>query len=432
MANRWIQGRLDGPYSRAMVLRRSWPWLLAALAVPTAARAQEFRPIRDRDYAIDLHQGAALGDGRTVGMGGTGVATAAGSTGSLFNPAAAAVRPETSRGNWDWDWHFDYLSTAVGTDFDNNGQPQETSFGFFEGPLVTAGLVGQYRSWGLGVSFLFLQHPIEQSDTVTLEPSAVIGRITLARSFFDDELTLGFAFRTGAFQFSQVVLGDEGLETTTDLFSIGGTAIELGGLWRPPERDIRIGATVSLPTRGDEVPGALACDPLDCGGEAPGEGYILPERATLPWQASVGAAWRRGRTRWNRAIQSEWRDEKALLLAADLVVTGHVAGGYGVQAFAAHQLQPSGRNVGVSPRFGAEYEWVPGRFRIRGGTYWEPSRFRDPAGESIDGRLHVTLGLDVRVWSFRLWNESYRVRLTLTSDGARQYGNGGLSIGFWH
>jgi hypothetical protein len=159
---------------------------------------------------------------------------------------------------------------------------------------------------------------------------------------------------------------------------------------------------------------------------------VRPARATFPWQGSVGAARRWGPTRWNRAIQTDWRDEKALLLAADLVVTGHVEGGYGVEAFADHQLQPSGRNIGVSPRFGAEYEWVPGRLRVRGGTYWEPSRFRDPAGESIDGRLHVTLGLDLRVWSFCLWNERYRVRLTLTSDGARRYGNGGLSIGFWH
>lgn len=413
-----------------MVARRTWPWLLVVLATPAAARAQEFRPIVDRDYAIDLHQGAALGDGRTVGMGGTGVATAAGSAGSLFNPAAAAVRPETSRGNWDWDWHFDYLSTAVGTDFDNNGQPQETDFDLFEGPLVTAGVVGQYRSWGLGLSFLYLQHPIEEDGEVTLRPNVVIGRLTIARSFLADALTLGIAFRTGQFQFSRVSRVDD-VEATTELFSIGGSALEAGALWRPPDRDIRIGGTAALPVRGDKV-AVAECDPLDCAGDEPGEGYILPERAVLPWQVSVGAAWRRGPTRWNRRVRADWRDEKSVVLTADLVVTGHVASGHGVQAFAARQLQPSGRNVGISPRFGAEYEWVPGRFRIRGGSYWEPSRFRDPAGQTIQGRLHVTLGLDVRVWSFRLWNESYRVRLTLTSDGARQYGNGGLSIGFWH
>lgn len=69
---------------------------------------------------------------------------------------------------------------------------------------------------------------------------------------------------------------------------------------------------------------------------------------------------------------------------------------------------------------------------MRGGTYWEPSRFRDPEGDPIDGRLHLTLGLDIRVWQFGLWGDRYRVRMSLTSDGARGYGNGGLSIGFWH
>ncbi|HLU65845.1 MAG TPA: hypothetical protein VKZ63_06190, partial [Kofleriaceae bacterium] len=126
------------------------------------------------------------------------------------------------------------------------------------------------------------------------------------------------------------------------------------------------------------------------------------------------------------------RDERYLLLAADLVVTGHVPHGHGVEAFSRMQLQPSGRDVGVSPRLGAEYEWLPGRLRVRGGSYWEPSRFRDPRGEDVRGRLHLTLGLDVRIWQFCFWNERYRLRLSVTGDGADGYGNGGLSIGFWH
>jgi hypothetical protein len=38
----------------------------------------------------------------------------------------------------------------------------------------------------------------------------------------------------------------------------------------------------------------------------------------------------------------------------------------------------------------------------------------------------------VRVWTFCLWQERYRLRLSATSDGAEGYGNGGLSVGFWH
>jgi hypothetical protein len=422
-----------------MVPRRSRPCLAAALAVlalaPAAARAQDdlqqFPAITDRDYTIDLHQGAVLGSGRTVGMGGTAVATAIGSAGSLFNPASVAVRPESSNGLRDWDWHFDYLSTAVGTDYDNNGDPQRTEYGLFEGPLITAGIVGQYGIWGVGLSLLYLQHPIEQADALTILPSVVVGRLGVAGSFMDDELTVGAAYRIGQFQFAEIRTATDGVETTTNLFTIGGNALEAGALWRPRDGDLRLGVSGSLPVTGDQVQ-VEECDPLDCGGDAEGEGYILPERAALPWQVSLGAAWRRGPTRWNRKIRSEWRDEKSLLLAADLVIAGHTPGGYGIEAFSRKQLQPSGRNVGVSPRAGVEYEWVPGRFRIRGGTYWEPSRFRDPEGDDIDGRIHITLGFDVRVWSFCFWNERYRLRLSATSDGARKYGNGGLSIGFWH
>jgi hypothetical protein len=65
------------------------------------------------------------------------------------------------------------------------------------------------------------------------------------------------------------------------------------------------------------------------------------------------------------------------------------------------RLQPAGRSISIGARAGVEYEWVPGRFRIRGGSYYEPSRYQDGMGEDVPGRFHATLGLDVRVWSFR-------------------------------
>ena len=38
----------------------------------------------------------------------------------------------------------------------------------------------------------------------------------------------------------------------------------------------------------------------------------------------------------------------------------------------------------------------------------------------------------LRWLQFHLWGKDRRGRFTLTVDGARQYGNVGLSIGFWH
>jgi len=399
---------------------------LVALAAPVAAHAQEFPTIRDRDYTLDLHQGAVLGSGRIVGMGGAAVATAEGSSGLLFNPAAVAVRPATSTGTWDWDWHLDWLTPQIGTDFDNNGLTQETDVDLIDA-LITGGLVGQYGPWGLGVTVMSFAQPLErEADGSRVVPRVAVVRASLARSLWADQITVGVGLRAGTFSIARRMESEAGAITeTVDLFSLTGTGLEAGAIWRPRDLDLRAGLSASLPVSSEEVEVAN-CDPLAC------EGFVLPERAAAPWQLSLGVAWRRAATRWNRTVATTWRDERYLLLAADLVVTGHVPHGHGVEAFSRMQLQPSGRDVGVSPRLGAEYEWLPGRLRVRGGSYWEPSRFRDPRGEDVRGRLHLTLGLDVRIWQFCFWNERYRLRLSVTGDGADGYGNGGLSIGFWH
>ncbi len=394
---------------------------LALCAGAGSARAQEFPAVSDRDFTIDLHQGAVLGSGRIVGMGGAAQALAQGSAGALFNPAAPAARADTSTRNFDWDFHIDILNTSLGSDFDNNGIQQETEFGFLQGPVVTAGLVGQYGCWGLGVSGVFAEQQLEERDDGSrVVPQAVVGRVSLARALFDYQLMVGVGFRAGTFAMS---LAQED-SRRQELFSISGSSLEAGSIWRPHHLDLRAGLSASLPVSSEDV-SSDECDPLDC------EGFILPDHAALPWQVAAGGAWRFGPTAWNRVVAARWRDEKALIVAADLVVTGRVPDGYGLEAFARQELQPSGRSVSWSPRAGAEYEWVPGRFRLRVGAYWEPARFRDPAGEEITGRVHGTLGLDLRVWQFRLWGKDYRIRTSITGDAARDYGNGGLSLGFW-
>ena len=410
----------DAEVSRGRIL------LAAAALLPAAgartARAQEFPAVTDRDFTLDLHQGAVLGSGRIIGMGGAAQALAQGSAGALFNPAAPAARGDTSTKNFDWDFHLDILNTSLGSDFDNNGIVQESEFGFLQGPVVTGGLVGQYGCWGLGVTGVFARQQLEErADGSRVVPQAEVFRVSLARAFLDYQLMVGAGLRAGTFH---MYVDPEGSGGERDLFSITGSALEAGAIWRPRELDLRAGLSASLPVSSENVT-ADECDPLDC------EGFILPDRAALPWQVSIGGAWRFGPTRWNRVVAARWRDEKALVLAADLVVTGRVDDGYGLEAFARQELQPSGRAISWSPRAGAEYEWFPGRFRLRVGAYWEPSRFRDPAGEEIVGRAHGTLGLDLRIWQFRLWGKDYRIRTSITGDAARDYGNGGFSLGLW-
>ncbi len=69
---------------------------------------------------------------------------------------------------------------------------------------------------------------------------------------------------------------------------------------------------------------------------------------------------------------------------------------------------------------------MPGRLRVRAGTYWEPGLL-----EGAGGREHVTFGTEVMLFSFHAWGLR-RTQLTLTGDLAARYNNVGLSIGFWH
>ena len=54
-------------------------------------------------------------------------------------------------------------------------------------------------------------------------------------------------------------------------------------------------------------------------------------------------------------------------------------------------VERSGESTSVTMRAGAEIEAVPGRLQLRGGTYMEPTRFRDSSP-----RAHATTGFEVR------------------------------------
>ena len=382
--------------------------ILAVVARAGTAAAQPFPMVTDSDYAIDLYTGNALGNGRIVGMGGAAVANAEGSAGTIVNASAPAVRPATSTSKWDWDFHFDYLSSVFARDWDNNGIEGGDGNGAV---LFTFGLAGMMGEWGLAI-VVNTQSIDLTGATSVLEATAQQGKLALARSFLGEAITAGLAIRIGQF-------------SITDQFMITGSSLEAGAVWRPYLGDLRIGASLALPVSGTEITVAGGCTLTDC------DGYILPERVEVPFQVAVGGAYRFAPTRWNQWVGGNWRDEPSLTLAADVLITGASPDAFGLEAFAEHQLQRSGRDVVWSVRGGAEYEWLPGRLRVRAGSYWEPGRFLDEDGDQIGGRIHATFGLDVRVLQFDLWGK-HRGRIPATGDIASQYTNIGASVGFWH
>jgi hypothetical protein len=418
--------RVAPPMHRTPLVSALWALRLAvlgvlafgtALTVPHIACAQEasaeqgpaLAPISDRNFSIDLFEQPAIGSPRLIGMAGAINSVAEGSGGLFTNPASPAVRPETRSEKFAWNVYLSSYIPTEGQDTNNNGQAVTDVRRSLVG---AAGLLLQYGDWGLSLDGGYTSHEIAPEAGGGLGIRSIIGHLAIARTFLDDSLAVGLSVRVGALN----VFGLDGGET---LFTRGGASGQAGVVWKPAEQAFRLAVGGGLPV----YTGALdsRCNPLDC------YGYILPEGAVVPWDMIVGAAWRFGPTPWNHEVSGAFRDERALTVALDLSITGPVERGYGMEAFAAKQLQPSGRDLALTPRLGLEAELIPGWLRLRGGTYYEDSRF-----QGISSRPHGTTGAEVRLFAFTLGSTERRVSLSAAGDIAPRYNNLGVSVGLWN
>lgn len=381
--------------------------LVCSLAGPrTPAARADNPPVTDRNYAIDLYDGVALGNTTMVGMGGAGAALINGTAGALINPSAIAVRQTTDLDGWNWDYHLDALTGKYSSDYDNNGVVAGEHSG---ASLVTGGVALRIHDWSAGVTYLTQSAPVPGSASA-LSASATRVRLIIGRYNAAYDLAFGAGVQLASFDLA---------DGSAKLFEVSGTGLILGATWLPHQDNLRIGGALDLAIAGGQVK-TSACDPMMC------LGYILPNAVEAPSRLVGGVAYRIGPTAWNQPINNVFRDEQAVTLAADVVLTGPTSNGYGLEAFGMQQLQRSGRHLALSLRGGAEYEWLPGRLRVRGGAYWEPARF-----DGVGGRLHGTLGAELAVWEFHFLGLR-RLRLAFTADAAVRYRNVGTSIGFWH
>jgi hypothetical protein len=392
--------------------------MVLALAFAVPARAQgptfpQYPPVQSRDFQIDLFEQPALGSPRLIAMSGAINSVAAGAAGLYTNPASAAVRPETRADKFSWNVYFSTYAPVTGQDVNNNGQPITN---VRRSILGAAGLLLQYDKWGLSLDVGYTAHEIAPQAGGGLGLRSLIPHIVLARALLDDELALGVGLRGGA-------LNVYTLDGHKTLFTRAGGSVELGAVWKPRDRDVRLAVSGGLPvyTSSLQIGSGDGCDPENC------YGYTLPRDAVVPWDAIVGGAWRLAGTRWNDPVATDYRDERSLTVAFDLSVMGGVANGYGMEALAAKQLQPSGRHLTLTPRLGLEGEVLPGWLRLRLGSYHEGARF-----EVVPGRWHWTGGAEVRLFSFRLFGHERRPAISLAADAAPRYHNAGVSIGLWN
>jgi len=409
--------------------------LALILCVSSGATAQPRPALEDDAFNVDLYQGPVLGSARVIGLGGAYAALAEDSVGIQFNPASVAHRSWYSRGRWDWDLTFDWLIPNVAQSqrfsFDNSALGGTASgFAVFE----LGGLL-QYRSLGIG-AYLDLQTfnrevtAVATGTTRSVKFDFTTAHVDLGYAFFAHQLVVGAGVRIGGLTAYQSGVRDP-------LFDLTATGAEVGALIRPAALPLRLGVAFYSALNRDK----------DARGDFPD--LAMPHSVILPWQVTAGLAWQLSRHPLNPTAayepvayerlsptsqpgsapapaRSRHLGGRYLLLSVDVQVVGAADAAVGVSSFLAGVREESGRDVSVSIRAGAEAEVWRRRLRLRGGTYYEPSRLT-----GTSGRLHGTSGFDVRLFDFPLWGPR-SLRLGLVIDIARDYSNGGVSIGLWH
>jgi hypothetical protein len=464
-------------------------------------------PIRTNRYSIDLYQGPVLASTRVTGLAGAFVAIAEGVDGNTQNPASPAVRSPYSRDHFDYDLGvgITFPSTISNTDFFNSGkrtdigQPEQSGFVFLG---IAVNLT--FGRWGFGLTTDLQNYNLNRAEDASgaqgdqLNGQIAVGHLLLAHSFADGQLAVGVGARTLALDVnSQSARGDQ------TLFSTVGAGFETGFVWKPNDRQFRVGAAFRTAVNTEASPESqqrivYRDDPMN--------ELWLPDEVALPWDLNVGAAiqlgprplnprfvdsneltqklrrylaWRtRERERRKQyelsrgaaegrdtdalrdALDAEASVEQALddaaleraeqradrslvlryasmerffvLLTGSLLVSGAVEEAVGVESFLARRVQRSGEKISVSPRAAVETELIPRWTRVRGGSYYEPTRF---SVNSMGDRVHVTFGLDQKLfpWQvFGLFSPGTEWRLSGALDAARGYFGWGIAIGLWH
>ena len=358
-------------------------------------------PIVDNNYNLDLRQGPILGSARQVALGGAYIGVAEGITSLNSNPAGVAFRLERSTTKFDWDWTAG-LSDLKSKDFDNNGQSPPD---YKDHHIRSLGLMGQYGPWGVGIlnnaEILALNGPDGKQNEYVLSVTS----LALGRQFLDRELTMGVGLRA-----TMAKLRTKTFDTS--LGKLSGIGWEMGGVWNPERGPFRFGATYSSSISSNQTLNNTGGTPVTV------NGLIIPQQVILPARFGVGVSY---------AVESApfWKNHK-WLVAADLLVTESSENAVGVESVLAQKIQPVGTHNTTSVRLGSELETIPGRLRLRLGSYYEPSNY-----EGVPSRTHLTGGFEVRLFHSKIWGE-HDWGLTATVDSARDYLNILLSLGFWY
>ncbi|TVQ95995.1 MAG: hypothetical protein EA398_16535 [Deltaproteobacteria bacterium] len=385
--------------------------LLALLPVASDGVAQ----------VLDLHIGPLVGPPEVIGRGGATTGFGEGAAAMGFTPVAAVQRPHHQRwSRTSAGVGFNVLRSqrAGGREVDllNDGSSLD---GTDRLEAIFLSVAVQHRRSGFGL------HALGQELTICGDDRACERREALRKSGNRAGLVYGHAFLGGDLLLAtELTIESFAMRADNRRVNYEGATISLGALYRPESRPWRIGLLLRPPRRLE----------LESGGADADVFAFVPDGAHGPWELVVGGVLSlgprplnprvefRGVPRMERPDQAEL-PRRYLLVLLDLgLVEGGRRDGTSVRAFAVDSPPESSRRVRAFHRFGLEGEPWANRLRLRGGSYWEPGRF-----EGVSGRLHGTVGADVRL--FR-WLVDWRLSAAL--DMARQYHNTVVSVGFWN
>lgn len=450
--------------------------LVAAIVWPSDARAKgplgpRGSQIKTSQYTLDLFQGPVLASSRVTAMGGAYAGLAEGAEGIPFNAAAASQRNPYSTTTTDYELNgsLTFPGSVSHTDFDNNGH---VGFGYDNFVFATLGGFLQHDNFGVGGNLSLQNYSLGTPSQFDLGAADVqeltvrILKVDLVASygFFDGQLHIGGGVRGAIFNAVDTSAGQRLLLGTYGVGAQGGV------LWRPSNLPLRLGATVRSPVIGTISAAPSVTRNPETGDRQVGQFY-LPSGVDLPWEAEWGVAVQIG----PRPLNIPWTDEdtygepevedqrrmepgsrhepprleprsasarrilrrkyrelprEKLLLSFTTLVTGPTPGAVGVESMLAQVVDRSGEKTSVTMRAGAEIEAIPGRLQLRGGTYMEPTRFRESSP-----RAHATTGFEVRLveWSlFGLFPDDNSFRVAAAVDVSREYFGWSLGIGSWY
>jgi hypothetical protein len=332
-------------------------------------------------------------------MGGAYVAIAEGVASLPDNPAGVAYRRAGSTGVWIADGSLGVYAIQ-GYDLDNNGNLSESHRGE---TLNTLGGLLQYRQWGLG-AYLVSQNFIVEGSGEAQEYSFGYGFVNLGFTSRSQEWTWGVGGRP-------VSLVARPAEGGSKLLELKGSSPNAGILWHPRRGPFRLGAAYNGHLKDAEI--------LPQDGALPRtvEGLIPPKKVVMPTVVTVGASYQFDK-------KASWR-HSPLLVSAQLNIMGRTPNAVGIESFLEQKIQWTGEKTTVGVHLGAEFEALPRRLRLRGGSYWEPSRY---AG--VPGRFHGTGGLELYLFTVDFLG-SHRVSFSYAGDVSTNYFTQFFGLGFW-